>query len=103
MQNADLKTMKDIAIQLIYIKPEAIEESNFCIHSYISSPILMLSDTDEQFNIFQDIEKYRIWQEEFAEDIKQRKNAYSIACLIRTYYKPVFFESINNIYQRGIL
>ncbi len=94
MKQTNLCKIKDIAIQLIYIKPVPMEESNFCIHPYISSSILMLSDTDEQFNIFQDIEKYHLWQEEFADEIRQRKNVYSIACLIKTYYKPVFFESI---------
>lgn len=94
MQNTDLDTIKNIAIQLIYIKPELIEESNFCIHPYINSSILILPDTNAPFNIFQDVEKYHSWQEQFAESIRQRRNAYSIACLIRTCYKPIFFESI---------
>ena len=51
----------------------------------------MLQDTNEPFNIFQDIEKYHLWQEVFAEDIRKRKNADSIACLIKTYYKRVFY------------
>lgn len=94
MRHTDLKTIKDIAIQFIYIKPELVNDSNFCIHPYLNSSIVMLLETNEPFNIFQDIEKYHIWQEHFAEDIKQRKNAYSIACLVRTYYKPIFFEAI---------
>lgn len=56
--------------------------------------MLILPDKNEPFYIFQDIEMYRLWQEQFAEDIRQRKSAYSIACLIRTCYKPIFFESI---------
>lgn len=94
MQYTNLKTIKDIAIQLIYIKPEPIERSNFCRHPYISNSVILLPSTKESFDIFQDIEKYHLWQEEYAGSIRQRKNAYSIACLIRTYYKPVFFESI---------
>lgn len=53
----------------------------------------MLPDTNEPFNIFQDEKKYCLWQEKFAEDIRQRKSAYSIACLVKTCYKPLFFES----------
>ena len=94
MQYTDLKTIKHIAIQLIYTKPEPIEDSSFCKHPYISNSTIILPNTNEPFNIFQDIEKYHLWQEVFAEDIRQRKNAYSIACLIKTYYRPVFFESI---------
>lgn len=94
MQHTDLKIIKDIAIQLIYIKPKPIKKSKFCIHPYINNSILILSSTNEPFNIFQDIEKYHIWQEEFAGSIMQRKNAYSIACLIGTCYKSVFFESV---------
>jgi len=94
MQHTDFKAIKEIAILLIYTKPELIEDSCFCIHPYISHSVIILPDANEPFNIFQDIEKYHLWQEMFAEDIKQRKNAYSIACLIRTYYKPTFFESI---------
>lgn len=35
--------------------------------------MLMFSDTNEPFNIFHDIEKYHIWQEEFAESIMQKR------------------------------
>ncbi len=94
MQHTDIEIIKDIAIKLIYTKPKPIKDSSFCIHPYICNSVITLPDTDEPFDIFQDIEKYHLWQEAFAEDIKQRKNAYSIACLIKTYYKPVFFESI---------
>lgn len=86
--------IKKIAIQLIYIEPEPIEDSTFCIHPYICNSVITFPDTNESFNIFQDIEKYHLWQEEFAENIRHMRNAYSIACLIKTYYKPIFFESI---------
>ncbi len=94
MQHTALSIVKDIAIQLVYIKPESIKDSIFCIHPYISNSIILFLDTNESFNIFQDIEKYCIWQEAFTENIRHMRNAYTIACLIKTYYRPVFFESI---------
>lgn len=94
MQHINLDIIKNRAIQLIYIKPEPIEDSGFCKHPYISNSIILLPDTNESFNIFQDIEKYCIWQEAFTENIRHMRNSYSIACLIKSYYKPVFFESI---------
>lgn len=94
MKNTNIKVVKDIAIQLIYTKPEPIEDFGFYKHPYIGHPVIMLPDTNESFNIFQDIEKYHLWQEELAENIRHMRNAYSIACLIKTYYKSVFFESI---------
>lgn len=57
MQYTYLKTIKHIAVQLIYTKPEPIDDSSFCKHSYISHSTILLPDTDEPFNIFQDIEK----------------------------------------------
>lgn len=96
MQYTDLKTIKEIAIQLIYTRPEPLEDSGFCKHPYISHSVIAFPNSNEPFNIFQDIEKYLLWQEVFAEDIRQRKNAYSIACLIKPYYKPIFFESIKD-------
>ena len=93
MKRTNLYKIKDIAIQLIYTKPEPIEELNFCMHPYISNFVIIPLDTNEPFKLFQDIEKYHLWQEVFTEDIRQRKNAYSIACLIKTYYRPVFFEA----------
>lgn len=94
MQHTDLKIIKDIAIQFIYIKPEPIDDSGFCKHPYISNSVIALPNLNESFNIFQDIEKYHLWQEELVENIRHMRNAYSIACLIKTYYKPIFFESI---------
>lgn len=94
MQHINLDIIKNRAIQLIYTKPEPIEDSGFCKHPYISNSIILLPDTNESFNIFQDIEKYCIWQEAFTENIRHMRNSYSIACLIKSYYKPVFFESI---------
>lgn len=94
MYHIHLKAIKKLSIQFIYTKPEPIKDSGFCIHPYISHSVITLPDTNEPFNIFQDIEKYHLWQELFAEDIRQRKNIYSTACLIKTYYKPIFFESI---------
>lgn len=94
MQYTNLNIIKEIEIQLIYTKPESMEDSGFCRHPYISRSAIILPDTNERFNIFQDIEKYHLWQEELAENIRHMRNAYSIACLIKTYYKPVFFESI---------
>ena len=96
MKFTNIKVIKEIAIQLIYIEPQPISDSYFCKHPYISHSVISLPSTNESFNIFQDIEKYRLWQEEFAEDIRQRKNAYFIACLVRTYYMPMFFESIKD-------
>lgn len=96
MYYTNLKIIKQIAIQLIYIEPQPISDSNFCKHPYISHSVILLPSTNESFNIFQDIEKYHLWQEEFTEDIRQRKNAYSIACLVRAYYMPAFFESIKD-------
>lgn len=94
MQYKDLDIIKNIAIQLIYTKPEPIGDSGLCKHPFISYSVIPFPGSNEPFNISQDIEKYHLWQEEFAEDIRQRKNAYSIACMIKTYYKPAFLESI---------
>jgi len=73
IQHTNLKIIKNIAIQFVYTKPEHIEDSDFCKDSYISNCIIIFLDTNEPFNIFQDIEKYHMWQEEFVENIGHKK------------------------------
>lgn len=94
MQHTDLQSIKNIAIQLIYIRPELIEGFSFWIHPYINNSAISLPNEDKPISIFHDLESYRMWQKELVENIRHMRNAYSIACLIKTYYKPVFFESI---------
>lgn len=91
----DLGAIKDKAIQLIYTEPKAEEGFNVCQHPYISTPIIRSMDTNKSFNIFQDVEEYHRWQEQFKEDILHRKNAYSILSLIKPAYHMTFFRDIN--------
>lgn len=94
MQHTDLDKVKNIAIQFIYITLETTKGSSLCRYSFVNHSANILLNINEPFYIFKDIEKYHLWQEELAENIRHMRNAYSIACLIKTYYKPVFFESI---------
>lgn len=91
----NLNMVKDKAIQLIYIEPQKVEGFNVCQHPYISTPVINSIDTNKPFNIFQDIEAYYRWQEQFKEEIAHRKNVYSVFSLIRPAYKMTFFKDVN--------
>lgn len=90
-----LNMVKDKAIQLIYIEPQKIEGFNVCQHPYISASVINSIDTNKPFNIFQDIEAYHRWQEQFKEEIAHRKNVYSVFSLIKPAYRMTFFKHIN--------
>lgn len=91
----NLNMVKDKAIQLIYIEPQKEEGFNVCQHPYINTPVINSIDTNKPFNIFQDIEAYHRWQEQFKEEITHRKNVYSVFSLIRPAYRLTFFKHIN--------
>lgn len=87
--------VKDKAIQLIYTEPQKVEGFNVCQHPYISTPVINSIDTNKPFNIFQDIDAYHRWQEQFKEEIAHRKNVYSVFSLIRPAYRMTFFKDVN--------
>lgn len=94
-KETDMNAVKDMAIAFLHITPEPVSGFEIFITHPMLETAIARTKNGGLFNIFDEPEKYKIWQEDMEAGIKTCSNVYAICEMIRNSYKLTFFKFVN--------
>lgn len=95
-KTTDIESIKEIAINFLYITPTSVKDFPiFVNHPFFENRVMILPETNEMFDIFENKEKYNKLLTFFKEKISVTNSLRQIFFLIRKSYRCTFFKYAN--------